>query len=52
LTSRVALHGATLVVLEALVLGLAATNRTVAVAALERLNELRESVSGRRADVG
>jgi DNA-binding MurR/RpiR family transcriptional regulator len=43
---RVALHGATLAVLEALVLGLAASNRPRALAALERLNGLREAVSG------
>jgi DNA-binding MurR/RpiR family transcriptional regulator len=49
---RVALHSATLVVLEALVLGLAASNRVGAMAALERLNELRESVAGKRVDVG
>lgn len=49
---RVALHGATLVVLEAVVLGLAAANRTGAMAALERLNELRCTVGGKRVDVG
>jgi len=41
---RVALHGATLVCLEALVLGLAATHRVTAMAALERLNRLRADV--------
>ena len=42
-SSRVALHGATVVCLEALVLGLAAANpRTVA--SLERLNQLREAI--------
>jgi DNA-binding MurR/RpiR family transcriptional regulator len=49
---RVALHGATLVVLEAVVLGLAAANRTAAVAALERHNELRCTVGGKRVDIG
>jgi DNA-binding MurR/RpiR family transcriptional regulator len=49
---RVALHGATMVVLEAIVMGLAASDRVGAVAALERLNELREAVAGRRLDVG
>jgi DNA-binding MurR/RpiR family transcriptional regulator len=44
---RVALHGATVAVLEALVLGLAASDRPRALAALERLNGLREAVSGR-----
>jgi DNA-binding MurR/RpiR family transcriptional regulator len=43
---HVALHGATLVVLEALVLGLAATNRSRTIQALEQLNELREAVIG------
>jgi DNA-binding MurR/RpiR family transcriptional regulator len=43
---RVALHGATLVVLEALVLGLAALDRPRALAALEQLDALREEVSG------
>jgi DNA-binding MurR/RpiR family transcriptional regulator len=45
---RVALHGATLVVLEALVLGLAATDRPRTMEALEQLNELREAVIGTR----
>jgi DNA-binding MurR/RpiR family transcriptional regulator len=49
--ARVALHGATLVVLEAVVLGLAASNRTGAMATLERLNDLREAIAGKRADV-
>ena len=49
---RVALHSATLVVLEALVLGLAASNRAGAMATLERLNELRESVAGKSVSVG
>jgi DNA-binding MurR/RpiR family transcriptional regulator len=51
-TERMALHSVTLMALEALVLGLAASNRTGAMAALERLNELRESVAGKRLDVG
>jgi DNA-binding MurR/RpiR family transcriptional regulator len=46
-TERVALHGATIVVLEALVLGLAALDRPRALAALEQLNALREEVAGR-----
>ena len=49
---RVALHGATLVVLEAVILGLAASNRAAAVATLERLNDLREAVTGKRVDAG
>lgn len=49
---RVALHGATLVVLEALVLGLAAQDGERAVAALERLNDLRAAVAGARYDAG
>jgi DNA-binding MurR/RpiR family transcriptional regulator len=51
-TDRVALHGATLVGLEALVLGLAAANKEEAVEALQHLNELRAAVSGKRIDVG
>lgn len=47
---HVALHGATLVGLEALVLGLAAANRTAAMASLERLNELRLAVIGQHRD--
>ena len=45
---RVALHGATLVALEAMVLGLAATDQPRALAALEQLNTLRREVSGQR----
>ena len=41
---RVALHGATLVCLEALVLGLAAAHRTAAITTLERLDQLRATV--------
>ena len=44
---RVALHGATLVCLEALVLGLAAAGKREAVATLERLNRLRSATRGR-----
>jgi DNA-binding MurR/RpiR family transcriptional regulator len=49
---RVALHGATLVALEALVLGLAASDRARAVDSLQRLNDLREAIGGTRVDVG
>lgn len=48
LTERVALHGTTLICLEAVVLGLAASAKDQAVAALERLNALRQSVGGTR----
>jgi DNA-binding MurR/RpiR family transcriptional regulator len=48
---RTALHGATLVVLESLVLGLAASDREGALATLDRLDDLREAVNGKRADV-
>jgi DNA-binding MurR/RpiR family transcriptional regulator len=48
---RVALHGATLVVLEAIVLGLAASDQQRALNTLQRLNDLRETVGGIRADV-
>ncbi len=51
-SERVALHGATLVVLEALALGLAAADRSRALATLDRLNELRRAVTGQRHDVG
>jgi len=50
--NRVALHGTTLVVLEAIVLGLAASDRKRAIDALRRLNDLRAEVNGMRADVG
>ncbi|WP_428486947.1 MurR/RpiR family transcriptional regulator [Rhodopila sp.] len=43
---RVALHGATLVCLEALVLGLAAASKSTAVATLERLHRLRGAIRG------
>jgi DNA-binding MurR/RpiR family transcriptional regulator len=49
---RVALHGATLVALEALALGLAAAQGEQAVATLERLNDLRAAIVGNRSDVG
>ncbi len=49
---KVALHGATLVGLEALVLGLAAANRNGALAALGRLNELRAAISGQSVPLG
>jgi len=49
---RVALHGATLVALEALALGLAAAQGDQAVATLERLNDLRAAIVGNRSDVG
>ncbi len=49
---RAALHGGTLVGLEAIALALAAANRDGAVASLERLNTLRNGVSGQRNDVG
>jgi DNA-binding MurR/RpiR family transcriptional regulator len=51
LAERVALHGTTLICLEALVLGLAASAKDQAVAALERLNELRQSLSGARNEI-
>lgn len=50
--NRVALHGTTLVVLEAIVLGLAASSRQRAMDALQRLNDLRAEVGGMRVDVG
>jgi DNA-binding MurR/RpiR family transcriptional regulator len=48
---RVALRGTTLIVLEAIVLGLAASDREQALSALERLNELRGMITGTRVDV-
>jgi len=52
-TRRVALHGATMVVLEALLLGLAARAGPRAPAALDRLNDVRAALSGGpRYDVG
>lgn len=44
---RVALHGATLVLLEALVLGLSVAGAGEAQASLERLSELREAIGGK-----
>lgn len=49
---RVALHGATLVALEALVLGLAALDAGRALASLDRLNDLRATIAGSRQDIG
>jgi hypothetical protein len=49
---RVALHGTTLIALEAVILGLAAANREVAMASLQRLNALRKSVTGKERDTG
>jgi DNA-binding MurR/RpiR family transcriptional regulator len=48
---RVALHGATFVALEALILALAASAPDSAMTALERLSDLRTSVVGKRNDV-
>jgi len=45
---HVALHGVTLVCLEALVLALAASAKDDALASLERLDELRQALSGNR----
>ena len=45
---HVALHGVTLVCLEALVLALAASAKDEAIAALERLGELRQALGGTR----
>jgi len=44
-------HGTTLVLIEALVLGVAAANRPVAEASLTTLNRLRADLAGRRIDV-
>lgn len=49
---RVALHGATLVALEAIALGLAAMHGERALASLDRLNDLRAVIEGGRHDVG
>jgi DNA-binding MurR/RpiR family transcriptional regulator len=48
---RVALHGGTLVAVEALVLALAASAPEAAMTTLERLNDLRAAVAGKRSDV-
>jgi DNA-binding MurR/RpiR family transcriptional regulator len=50
-TGGVALHGTTLVLLEAIILGLAATDGQRAVTALERLDDLRAAVAGVRRDL-
>jgi DNA-binding MurR/RpiR family transcriptional regulator len=44
-------HATTLVVLEALVLGIAASNRAAAEASLEKLNSFRAALAGRKLDV-
>ena len=44
-------HGTTLVVIEALVLAIAATDRAESEASLTKLNELRAALAGRRIDV-
>ena len=44
-------HATTLVVLEALVLGIAASSRPAAEASLERLNSFRAALAGRKLDV-
>ena len=44
-------HGITLVVIEALVLAIAATHQTESEASLAKLNELRAALAGRRIDV-
>ena len=49
---RIALHGATFVALEALILALATSVPDAAITALERLNDLRASVTGKRTNVG
>jgi hypothetical protein len=45
-----ALHGTTLIALEAIILGLAAIDRQHALATLQHLNELRQVVNGARAE--
>lgn len=52
LAEQVALHGTTLICLEALALGLAASAKDQAIATLERLNELRQSLTGPRGNLG
>jgi DNA-binding MurR/RpiR family transcriptional regulator len=49
---RVALHGATLVALEAIILGLASLDSVQALSSLGRLNELRAAIAGERHDAG
>jgi DNA-binding MurR/RpiR family transcriptional regulator len=51
LPGQFASHGTTLVMIEALVLGLAATQRSEADKALDTLNDLRAALAGRRMDV-
>jgi DNA-binding MurR/RpiR family transcriptional regulator len=51
-TERIALHGGTLVGLEALMLALAVAAPDTAIAGLERLNRFRATVIGKRSDVG
>jgi DNA-binding MurR/RpiR family transcriptional regulator len=48
---RIALHGGTLVAVEALILALAASAPEAAMTTLERLNYLRAAVAGKRSDV-
>jgi DNA-binding MurR/RpiR family transcriptional regulator len=50
-TQRVALHATTLAALEAVALGLAASAQENAMSTLGRLNKLRETLNGARADV-
>jgi DNA-binding MurR/RpiR family transcriptional regulator len=45
---NVALHGATLVCIEAIIMGVIARDQPVAMAALQKLNELRQTVLGKR----
>ena len=45
-TERVALHGATVICLEALILSLAASNPKEAETTLQRLTELRQGITG------
>jgi DNA-binding MurR/RpiR family transcriptional regulator len=49
---RVALHGATLVALEAVILGLASLDSMQALSSLDRLNDLRAAIAGERHDTG
>jgi DNA-binding MurR/RpiR family transcriptional regulator len=51
LPDRFASHGTTLVLIEALVLGLSARDERRAETSLERLNQLRAEINGRRIDV-
>ena len=47
-TGSVALHGATFVSLEAIIMGVVARDKPRAMATLQKLNELRQTLSGRR----